>query len=436
MLSPTSNPSVSRRGIAVDLFSCAGGLSLGVEQAGFNVALGADDDPVHCAVHKYNFPYGRALATDLSTATGRSLRQAGAGNEDIDIVTLGRLDAVFGGPPCQGFSRMGRQDLSDPRNLLVSHFQRLVGELEPRFAVMENVAGLTDQKFAPVLDHLLESFHRIGYNVVTPIRVLNAIDYGVPQSRERVFLLIYRRGERPPSYPEPTHARGGLDLLLNPAVTVGDALSGLPEADLYPALYDVDEVAVSGPWSSAGMPMSPYALAMRGLSNDPDDLSYRRIWNPSLLTNSGLVRHAAGSVARYAATAPGTQCEGHNLMRLHLDRQAPTLRAGSLAREHDGRRHSAQTAARPIHPTRPRVITVREGCRLHSIPDWFRVHGTKMQGFREVGNSVPPRLARAVAHEIRKAAGLNPAQPCVEIATGPSSLLTVTPSTAMAALVA
>src|SRR3546814_11396306 len=127
-------------------------------------------------------------------------------------------------------------------------------DLSPRYALMENVPGLLAPQFAGILEGLLEAYHRSGYEVVTPIRVLNAADFGVPQSRERLILLIYRRGERPPAYPEPTHSRQSGDLLLKRTPTVGDPLAGLPLADDYPELLECDEELGSASWRERGRP--------------------------------------------------------------------------------------------------------------------------------------------------------------------------------------
>jgi len=417
---------ITRRGVVFEACAGAGGLSLGLEQGGFDIKVSFDIEGPHALVHQRNFSYGRSLQADLTRITGTDLRKASGHGDDVDLLGLGRVpDALFGGPPCQGVSSIGRRDLNDPRNQLMVHFQRLVGEVNPRYAVMENVPGLLAPQFEPFLDQLLEDYHRIGYNVVTPVRALDARLFGVPQHRERVFLLIHRFGEVAPQYPQATHATAK-DLILRQTPTVGEALAGLPEADHFEALLTSDEVDATGHWGDHSL----YGLAMRGLANDPDDLSYRRIWNPSLLTNSRRVRHSPETVARYAATLAGGMCEGHNVMRLHPQRQAPTLRAGSVSRQYDGKRVSAQTAARPIHPVRDRVITPREGARLHGIPDWMRLHATTMGAMREIGNSVPPLLGRAIAHEIRKAAGLNPGLPSDIIALGPDELLRTTEKTA------
>src|SRR3546814_1620451 len=129
-------------------------------------------------------------------------------------------------------------------------------------------------------------------------RVLHGLPHSFPTTRlsvlERLILLIYRRGERPPPYPEPTHSRQSGDLLLKRTPTVGDALAGLPLADDYPELLDCDEVDASGHWGAD----NPYALYLRGLANDPEDLSYTRSWTPSLLTCSKRTVHAPAEIGR------------------------------------------------------------------------------------------------------------------------------------------
>ena len=426
--------SPTRRGIAFDLFAGGGGLSYGAEAGGFDVALGADHEGQHVATHHYNIPYGRGVIADLSQVSGDDLRRARGQTDEIDMVGLGRPPeamaaptAVFGGPPCQGFSSIGQRDANDPRNQLIGHFMRLVHELQPRYAVCENVPGLLQKQNQPLLDALLETIHEIGYNVVTPVRKLHAADFGVPQNRERVVFLLYRRGETPPNYPEPTHTPDPLtsELFLKRTPSVSDALDDLPDAELFDALLAGDTVRLdAADWAAAP---SAYALQLRGLANDPDDLSYPRTWDPALLTCSKRTQHAERTRQLYAETLHGKQAGGgHNLMRLHPEGLSPTLRAGNVGKTIDGIRHSGHTAPRPIHHRYARVITVREGMRLHAYPDWVRMHASKFQGFRQLGNSVPPLMARAIAHEIRKAAGLAPDKPVEALAPGDENLLIAT----------
>ena len=174
------------RPLAVDLFAGAGGLSLGLEQAGYEIAAAVEYDPIHAAVHEYNFPYGQTFARDVTGITGAEIRsESGIGEREIALVA--------GGPPCQGISLIGRRALDDPRNALLKEYARLVLELQPRHFLMENVAGLTVGKHRQLLTEVIDLLSDGGYQVLTPYRVLQAADYGTPQSRKRLILLGARR---------------------------------------------------------------------------------------------------------------------------------------------------------------------------------------------------------------------------------------------------
>ena len=158
---------MAKRPIAIDLFAGAGGMTLGFEQAGFDVAAAVEIDPVHCAVHKFNFPETAVLARSVVGLTAAEIRlAAGIGNAPVDC--------VFGGPPCQGFSMIGHRVLDDPRNSLVLEFVRLVADLGARTFVFENVKGLTVGRHRKFLDELVAAFDKAGYVVHLPWKVLNA----------------------------------------------------------------------------------------------------------------------------------------------------------------------------------------------------------------------------------------------------------------------
>lgn len=157
-----------------------------------------------------------------------------------------------------------------------------------------------------------------------------------------------------------------------------------------------------------------------GLENDPEDLSYRRIWRRDRLTCSQRTQHEGASVERFMATAPGRSERISRRHRLDPNGQALTLRAGSNAE------HGSFTAVVPIHSKGSRVITVREGCRLHSVPDWVRLCDSKIAALRQLGNSVPPLLGRAVGRQVMKALDLAPAAPVEAIELGDETLLSNT----------
>lgn len=184
------------RPIGIDLFAGAGGMSLGFEQAGFDVAAAVEIDPIHCAVHKFNFPKTAVIPISVSSLSGSQIRlAAGIGDREVDC--------VFGGAPCQGFSMIGHRVLNDPRNKLVLDFVRLVSELDARTFVFENVKGLTVGKHKKFLEELVVAFDEAGYEVRISWKVLNAAHFGTPQSRERLFLIGCKKGMDLPAYPAP-----------------------------------------------------------------------------------------------------------------------------------------------------------------------------------------------------------------------------------------
>jgi DNA (cytosine-5)-methyltransferase 1 len=387
-------PPVEGRPVGIDLFAGAGGFSLGFEQAGFDIAASVEIDPIHSATHKYNFPYSASICRSVTDLTGAAIREmAGIGDRDIDV--------VFGGAPCQGFSLIGKRAMDDPRNELVAHYVRLVKELNPKYSVFENVKGLTVGRQKLFLQQLIEALGEAGYHVLLPYRVLNAADYGVPQNRLRLFLVAYRDGQAPPSYPDKEKHR----------VTVADAIGDLPDADLFEDLKAGDSVRAT--WKTK----SEYAGRLRGVLADPYDFSYPRYYEKNELTCSLRTTHTAESIRRFMEATPGTTEPISRFYKLSYDGLCNTLRAGT-----DSAR-GAFTSPRPIHPSYPRVITVREAARLHSYPDWFRFHATKWHGFRQIGNSVPPLLGRAVASGIIGALGLTPSRPAVTIPLGEKALL-------------
>lgn len=282
------------RPIGIDLFSGAGGLSLGFEQAGFDVVAAVEIDPVHAAVHAFNFPDCAVIPRSVTELTGKAIRAAaGIGDSKVDV--------VFGGAPCQGFSLMGQRALDDPRNSLVKDFVRIVHELKAEYFVFENVKGLTLGKHRKFLEELIEEFEALGYAVRKEWQVLNAFNYGVPQDRQRLFLLGAKRGLSVPEYPKATTSKPGLlGSKLPSAPTCSEALGDLPDAEAFRQLTVRDEVSTKK-W---GKPSS-YAKLMRPETPQAWGYGYKRSWNPNLLTSSMRSEHTEISRRRFAETEPG-----------------------------------------------------------------------------------------------------------------------------------
>lgn len=406
------------RPLCVDLFAGVGGMSLGFEQAGFDVACAVEVDPVHCAAHKYNFPKTAVICRGVEDVSPEDVREAAG-------IGARRIGVVIGGSPCQGFSMIGKRSLDDPRNSLVLHFMRLVTGLAPDYFVLENVRGLTVGKHRAFLDEVVDGFGTAGYDIVLPWKVLNATWYGVPQHRERLFILGARRGMPLPRYPQQRFNGAGTKRWvegLPTGPTVMDALDDLPDAEGIEDLLHTDEAV-----ARYGAP-SAYAAVLRGLVDDPEDFSAPRPRQHGVLTSSARAVHSKLTRERFAATPGGKVEPVSRFLRLHPDGVCNTLRAGT------GKERGAFTAARPIHPVHPRCVTVREMARLHSYPDWFRFNWTKWHGAREVGNSVPPLLARAVASSVMNAFGAVPARAAALDRLGDESLLRVDATAASALL--
>lgn len=403
------------RPVAVDLFAGAGGMSLGFEQAGFDVAAAIEIDPIHACIHHFNFPNCSVIPRSVRDLSGDVIRRI-AGIE-------GKVQVVFGGAPCQGFSMIGKRVLDDPRNSLVRDFVRIVSELDAEYFVFENVKGLTVGGHRRFLEELIETFENHGYSVRLPWAVLNAVSYGVPQDRKRLFLLGAKKGLKRPLYPTPISIRAGLDaeFALPCGPSCKDALDDVPDANRFQTLLRNDEVRTSA-W---GAPSS-YAREMRCLGSEAWHFGHPRIWDPEILTSSARTDHSGISQLRFSETEPGSVEPISRFFKLSPTGISNTLRAGTDAAR------GAFTSPRPIHYKYPRCVTVREMARLHGFPDWFRFHRTKWHGARQIGNAVPPPLARAVASAIIAALGVTPRQSNKPLALGSPAHLSMEMSQASA----
>ncbi|WP_194289057.1 MULTISPECIES: DNA cytosine methyltransferase [unclassified Nocardioides] len=409
----TYDPAPLRRPLAVDLFSGVGGLALGFEQAGFDVVAAVEYDPVHATTHLFNFPQTEILCRDIGLVTADQVRAAarkGFARVRPDEKWDGRLDALIGGPPCQGFSSGGKREDGDARNELLGHFVRLVEELRPATFCLENVNGLLESKFDVVREGAFKRLRAAGYALSGTDSAVDAVNFGVPQGRKRV-LVLGTLGDRPPG--RPAQVSG--------SITVEQALSGLPDPSTYDVLLQSDEATLSDvDLLARSASQSAYARRLAGLDSDVLDLSYERAWDPGLLTSSRRTIHQAEVVKRFGETLPGTVEPISRFYRLPLDGPSRTLRAGT------GSERGSHTSPRPIHPTEPRVITAREAARLHGYPDWFRFHTTNWHAHRQIGNSVPPPLARAAAQALIDALHVEPARPGA-VEASDSSLLSLSP---------
>lgn len=337
---------------AVDLFCGTGGFSRGAIAAGFDVVAAFDIDANLTYSHHYNFPDTKLYLEDVSLLTGA----------DILAKTGGNIDLIFGGPPCQGFSMMGKRQADDPRRELLGHFFRLVSEVKPAVFVMENVEGLL---FGEVKNVLNEALHYVSdYTVLDPM-VLNASEFGAATKRKRAFVFGY----------DPTRcapiAKELIESLKTTPATVADALSGLQDCSSFGHIDGFD-VWRLGKY----VKLSDYAQQLANTNR--------------LFSGNQVTAHTDKVVARFSTVAPGRIDNVGKHPRLKLDGQCPTLRAGT------GTDRGSHQSLRPIHPIEDRVIRVREAARLQGFPDQHRFHPTIWHSFRQIGNSVSPIIAEKV----------------------------------------
>lgn len=366
---------MSKKPVLVDLFCGCGGFGLGAELAGFHTIAAIDIDPTLQSAYKNNFPQTKVLNKDLAILDANGWR---------DILGQQKIDGVIGGPPCQGYSRIGIGDVSDPRRKLLEDFFRHVNILDPKFFVMENVEGLTDKHNLPQLKKALSIVNK-KYTLIGPL-IIDASDCGVPTKRRRVIIVGYDK-----SYfvsLSENHFRFTL-----PKVSVAEAIKDLPSP--------IPQSVLKNDFGFSEYPQSPglskYAQQMR--SPAPEGLGLpEAIIEHKLGKVSGLfaTNHSPVVAERYKKTAPGETDPVSRSKKLSWDGLCPTLRAGT------GSDKGSFQSVRPLHPKESRVITVREAARLQGFPDWFTFHPTKWHSFRMIGNSVSPIVSRQILSVIYK----------------------------------
>lgn len=356
--------------LIIDLFSGCGGLGLGAELAGFHSLAAVDIDKDLQSSYSLNFPLSQTINTDLALLTPSAWKS---------ILKGKRIDGIIGGPPCQGFSRIGLRKTDDPRNALLGQYFRQVRELKPKFFLMENVEGLLDKKNKPILDAALDLIPR-NYHVVGPLKI-NALNCGAATSRKRVVIIGID-----PSTMDLTSEQEIISSLVKKPTTVREAISDIPspyEDDLKsPKLFNWTR------YKPSSFELSDYALRMRMMP--PKGLGSRLALEHLIHGEiSGIIntKHTQPVIERFSETRPGETELISRYPRLSWSGHCPTLRAGT------GSDKGSFQAMRPIHPSEPRVITVREAARLQGFPDWFLFHPTIWHSFRMIGNSVSPLMS-------------------------------------------
>lgn len=361
----------------VELFCGCGGFSLGAHRAGFEVAAAYDIDEILTSSYPTNFPGTKLHHRDVSTLTG----------PEIIADVGGAVFGVFGGPPCQGFSDIGKRRKDDPRRELLGHFFRIVAEIKPEFFVMENVRGLAYADARPVLDEALKLVVE-DYDILGP-HIWNAAEFGAATNRNRMFVIGVRKGRKRPMRLEDVESKK------RKAADVWQAI-----ADLSGAKPLAETGALPG--------FDRWKICCKGL---PSDYAWPLRSDDGTFTGHRPTAHTMAVQRRFAAVKPGDVEKVGRHPRLKWTGQCPTLRAGT------GSDRGSFQSVRPIHPVEPRVITVREAARLQGFPDAHLFHPTIWHSFRMIGNSVSPIMAEAIFTSIRDRLGVELSRPDAGCAT-------------------
>lgn len=362
MLSPT----------VVDLFSGCGGISWGLQEAGFCILAGVDLWRPALRTFQLNHPHSRVFEADLTKLAPQQLLQ------DLGLGE-GELDCLVGGPPCQGFSKnvpATERFLEDPRNLLFRNFLDFVKVLAPKTVLIENVAELYNAFSGQIREEIQSGLSSLGYEV--QIAVIYAPEYGVPQRRRRCFFIASRTGVKPEL---PPATFGSADIKnLKPFLSAWSAISDLP------ILYNGEGYE---PMEYVSLPGNDYQTHMRRTSIALYDHVTRTL-NAKQYARISSIKPGQG----LRDLPPPLQTKGGYsgaYGRLDFEMMAPTITRWVF---HPG-------SGRFCHPQQPRLLTIREVARLQSFPDTFRFTGTYIEKAHQVGNAVPPHISYAFATSLR-----------------------------------
>lgn len=367
----------------IDLFAGCGGLSTGFEMAGFNIPLAVEKDDWASETYKANHKGTKVVTEDITQVL------------DLDSLLPKKnmkIDGIIGGPPCQGFSLSGNRDKKDPRNSLFMEFVRFVKHFEPRFFVMENVTGILSMETKSgelVKNVILDEYDKAGYNV--EIFILNAAEFGVPQSRMRVFFIGLRKDiEYDRDKVEPKGFLFG-----NKQITIEQAIMDLPQIKA----GEGSEVASYG-----CEPKNEYQKWVRNGSTEVHNHIAMR-HTPRLVerfSHIGFGQSVADVAEEFqqrqrgAADKISGKVYSQNNMRPYPDKPSPTV--------------PASFQSNFVHPYIDRNYTAREGARLQSFPDTYIFCGKRttmsweknLSQYQQIGNAVPPLLAKAIGESIKK----------------------------------
>lgn len=390
----------TRRRTCIDLFAGAGGLSTGLELAGFDVLFANEIMPAYAETLKHNHPSSEVFVEDIRLVTPKKIRK----NLGLGV---GELDLVAGGPPCQGFSiNAPVRSAEDLRNNLFLNYLSFVKEFRPKVVLIENVPGMISFESGGTVKSILESLKVLGYR--PEVRVLYAPHYGIPQMRWRTIFMATRLDVAPQSfYPVPSHLikgrpnfttkLAGRTLIYSDEYVTSNAKNSF--TTVWDAIGDLPEIGNGGSLQESAYPtkaLSKYQSFLRK--------------NSKKIFNHSCARLGEINMARLAHIPPGGSWRDipHDLLPKGMQRARRsdhTKRYGRL--DPDGIASTILTKCDPhwgsyIHPVQGRVLSVREAARLQSFPDKIQFFGSVTEQYEQVGNAVPPLFAYAIGEQVQR----------------------------------
>lgn len=432
----------------MDLFCGAGGMSEGILQAGFQILFSSD---INVSVEETYVNRHEKLGLrqgietyfhrgDIKDLTGEFIHEKLSQLKIFGGKLVPHIDAIFGGPPCQGFSRAGRRNCDDPRNVLFKEYLRVINETRPKYVVLENVVGISDTRLnkyigvtgvpyedgCTVPEILKKEFELIGYNMLKP-KILNAAEFGVPQRRNRFITIAHRNGTKAPSYPVPTHSK---DNMLTITDAIGDLIVDKEiRKRVNPSYRKFQEASRKG--------RTPNIMGKPIQCNKTNNSELSKHL-PIIRERFSLFREGEnGSKLKARIKTEGINISGKpHLLRHLMDKTNFSekevvekfkngdvdnymlqllLTKKNIRTKLDKNKPSSTIMTLPddyISPFEDRIFTVRESARIQSFDDSFEFLGKRTTGglrrrvevpqYSQVGNAVPPLLAKAIATEILK----------------------------------
>lgn len=342
----------------LDLFCGAGGFSEGFRQAGFNIIAGIDNDQLALETYKNNFANSLALNIDLAKVDADNLKA-------LSLLTKNKIDVIIGGPPCQGFSIAGKRLKDDPRNTLYKAYLDIIKTHNPKAIVLENVPTILSLHGGHIAKQIEQDFNNLGYK--TSVFTLTASDYGVPQKRKRTFFVALKKNILMP-IPTPVTP--------NKPITTHEALSDLPLLE-----------------NESGCEILTYSSPTKNNYQKYARDKSKYIYNHCAVIHTEKTRNIiklvpdGGNYKDLPANLRNTRRVNIAWTRMNSKKPCFTIDAG----------HNHH-----FHYKANRVPTVRECARIQSFPDKFRFYGTRTSQYRQVGNAVPPLVAKLIAINLKE----------------------------------